>query len=322
MEAGTAMRRRGTLLGVLALGCAVLLGFVAASAQPATAEVRLPLTNSFPVGFVTGFLLGTQPPAGANDWSCKPTARHPRPVVLVHGTFENMNDNWGAAAPLLVDNGYCVFALNYGGSSPYAPGQATGPIADSAAQLATFIDRVLAATGASTVDIVGHSQGGMMPRYYIKHLGGARKISKLVALNPSNHGTTIAGITELGRRIGTLDPTNSLLGIPCRSCVEQEVGSPFITALNSGGETVPGISYTVITTKADEVVTPYTSAFLAPAANVTNLTVQDQCGLSNPDHLGTPYDPVALTDVLNALDPARPRPVPCRLSILPIAGLL
>jgi triacylglycerol esterase/lipase EstA (alpha/beta hydrolase family) len=316
------MKGRRALRGVLTLSCAVLLGFVATGARPATADVRLPLTNSFPVGFVTGFLLGTQPPAGANDWSCKPTARHPRPVVLAHGTFENMNDNWGAAAPLLADNGYCVFAFNYGGSSPSAPAQGTGPIVDGVARLATFIDRVLAATGASRVDIVGHSQGAMMPRYYIKNLGGARKIGKLVGLVPSNHGTTIDGITELGRRIGTLDPTNSVLGIPCQACVEQEVGSAFMTELNAGGETVPGITYTVITTKADEVVTPYTSAFLAPAPNVTNITVQDQCGLDNTDHLGIAYDPVALTDVLNALDPAHPRPIPCRLAILPITGLL
>ncbi|HKC19535.1 MAG TPA: hypothetical protein VKE27_07865 [Candidatus Dormibacteraeota bacterium] len=47
-------------------------------------------------------------PPGANDWSCKPTSAHPRPVILVHGTFADMSDSWQALSPLLYDSGYCV----------------------------------------------------------------------------------------------------------------------------------------------------------------------------------------------------------------------
>ncbi len=56
---------------------------------------------------------------------------------------------------------------------------------------------MLAATGAKKVDLVGHSQGGMMPRYYIKNLGGASKVDTLVGLAPSNHGTTLEGLFTL-----------------------------------------------------------------------------------------------------------------------------
>jgi triacylglycerol esterase/lipase EstA (alpha/beta hydrolase family) len=177
---------------------------------------------------------------------------------------------------------------------------------------------VLAATGAAKVDIVGHSQGGMMPRYYINFLGGAAKVDKLVALAPSNYGTTIDGLATLGQTLGLLGPINSLLSTVCRACVEQEVGSPFLAALNARHGR-PGVSYTVIESTGDEVVTPYSNAFLPPAANVTNITVQRQCKLDASDHLEISYDPVAMADMLNALDPAQLVRVPC-LVVLPVFG--
>jgi hypothetical protein len=44
--------------------------------------------------------------------------------------------------------------------------------------------------------------------------------------------------------------------------------------MNAGRDTVPGVRHTVIETEDDEVVTPYTSAFLSGPA-VTNVTPQD-----------------------------------------------
>jgi hypothetical protein len=177
---------------------------------------------------------------------------------------------------------------------------------------------VLAATGAAKVDIVGHSQGGMMPRYYINVLGGASKVDKLVALAPSNYGTTLGGLTALGRALGLLVPINALLATQCVACVQQEAGSPFITSLNAN-PTVPAVQYTVIETMDDEVVTPYTNAFLPAATNVTNITVNRQCLLDASDHLEIANDPIAMADTLNALDPAHPVRVPC-LPILPVTG--
>jgi triacylglycerol esterase/lipase EstA (alpha/beta hydrolase family) len=160
----------------------------------------------FSTAFAATVNLPTTPPPGANNFSCKPTAAHPYPVILAHGTVENMDDNWQAVSPILVNNGYCVFAFNYGGSSAGADFQGTGEIAASAQQLASFVATVLAATGVSKVDLVGHSQGGMMPRYYINFLGGAAHVNALVALAPSNYGTTLDGLTTLFTDLGAASP--------------------------------------------------------------------------------------------------------------------
>jgi triacylglycerol esterase/lipase EstA (alpha/beta hydrolase family) len=288
---------------------------LAITASPAAAA-QLPVVYNGVLGYAHAN--PTASPPGANNWSCKPSAARPVPVILVHGTFADMADSWQALSPLLYNNGYCVFALNYGSydGSGSVGVDATGDIAASAQQLSTFVDRVLAATGAKKVDLVGHSQGGMMPRYYIKNLGGASKVDTLVGLAPSNHGTTLEGLFTLA---GYFPGASALVGVDCPACEEQEAGSSFITALNQGGETVPSVKYTVIESDNDEVVTPYTSAFLASAPNVTNILLQNQCALDQGEHLSMPYDHIADADVLTALDPADPQHPACT-PVLPVSG--
>jgi hypothetical protein len=126
----------------------------------------------------------TPPSPGANDGSCRPTAAHPHPVVLVTER-RSMLDNWLTLSPALRAEGYCVLALNYGASGGEAAGiYATGPVAESARELAAFVDRVRAETGAPKVSLLGHSQGGMMPRQYIKFEGGLDEVDDLVGLAP------------------------------------------------------------------------------------------------------------------------------------------
>jgi triacylglycerol esterase/lipase EstA (alpha/beta hydrolase family) len=236
---------------------------------------------------------GVSPP-GANDWSCQPSAAHPHPVVLVHGTFADMTVSWNLISPALKRDGYCVFALDYGR-------RGTGAIEASAQELASFVDRVLAATGAAKVSLVGHSQGGMMPRYYIKFLGGTTEVDDLVGLSPSNHGTANPGAL-LAERV-----------LACVSCGQQRTGSAFLTNLNRGDETPGEVSYTVVQTRYDEVVIPYSSAFLAPGPNTTNVLLQTRCPLDLSDHLAIIYDPVALRWIENALG----RPGPADASFRP-----
>ncbi|MEV3858961.1 alpha/beta fold hydrolase [Streptomyces sp. NPDC050095] len=254
---------------------------------------------------------------GVNDWSCKPSAAHPRPVILVHGTFDS-GRVWRETAPDYTKAGYCVFALDYGktgGLLSLVVG-GIGRIADSAKQLRVFVDGVLAATGTDQVDIVGHSQGGMMPRQYMKFEGGATKVHTLVGISPSNHGTGkndfAATILEDNPELQSLldaftalVPIGAFVDIPCPACTDQTYGSPFLKKLNAGGDTLPGVHYTVIVTDKDKVVVPPKGQFLT-GENVDNILLQNVCPANKAQHSNSVSDPVATRLALNALDPEHP----------------
>ncbi len=309
------MRRAFGLSGVVAAAVFACSGLIGSSAGAA-----------LPVGtFVQGALAQiTDPgglPAGMNNWNCAPSAAHPYPVILLHGTLFNESLTWQALSPELVNDGYCVFGFNYG-AGPFTLGHtyAEADMGTSARQLAAFVFYVLTATHASQVDIVGHSQGGMMPRYYMKFLGGAPRVHMLVGLAPSNHGTTLDGADALVDALhGAGINVFTLAG--CLACTEQinGSGSDFMDLLNAGGDTVPGPRYVVIESKYDEVVTPYTSAFLAGPA-VDNILLQHQCPTDFVEHIGITYDPVALQDVVNALGPDSPSFKPVCSFVPPVLG--
>ncbi|MBS44066.1 MAG: lipase [Nocardioides sp.] len=256
------------------------------AAGPASADGDLPPLPNLPTAPE-----GDLP--GVNDWSCRPSAAHPVPVVLVHGTFGDRRHLLERLALAVRDEGYCVYALDYGN-------RGTQRIQRSARQLRQYVDRVLAATGARKVSLVGHSQGGMMPRYYIKNLGGRRVVDDLVGLAPSNHGTALTA--------GELNPFALLVGVPCPACTQQGTGSRFLRRLNAGDETPGRVSYTQVTTRYDEVVVPHRSGYLARGPRTTNLTLQRLCPFTLNEHLTIPLATPAIDIVLDALShrgPAR-----------------
>lgn len=281
---------------------ALLLAVAALAAPSVTAAAATPAAGEAAAASSSGW----------NDYSCKPSAAHPRPVVLVHGTFGNSVDNWIVLAPYLVARGYCVFSLDYGQLPGVPVFNGLGPIDRSAAQLGTFVDRVLAATGKPEADLVGHSQGGMMPNYYLKFLGGAAKVNALVGLAPDNHGTTLLGLTNLLPYFPGAEP---LLNAATPGLADQVAGSPFVTKLNSVPDTVAGVNYTVISTRYDEVVTPYRTQFLS-GPNVRNVLLQDLCAVDVSEHvaIGT-VDRIAFHEVANALDPAHATPTTCASAV-------
>lgn len=294
------------------------------SPRDSTVGIGLP-SNNFPDAFAKSMLAPDAAPVGANDWSCTPSERHPKPVVLVHGTWENAYTDWSGVSPALKDEGYCVFALNYGdaamaqkgGIGTIVPGvNGTAPIQESAKDLARYVDEVLAATGTQKVDIVAHSQGGVVARQYLKFEGGAdqddpskNEVDNLVTLGATNHGTQFLGIASLDRAIrdvSGIDLDPMLNYVAGQAPIQQVFGSPLLLALNEGGDTVPGIDYTVIATRYDQVTNPYWWTFLeaGPGATVHNITLQDGCEIDVSDHLSMTYSPRAIDWIKHALDPA------------------
>ncbi|HEY2060138.1 MAG TPA: alpha/beta fold hydrolase [Amycolatopsis sp.] len=273
------MRLR-TKAAVLAAAALVTAAFTAAPAQAAT--------------------------GGNNDPSCRPGAAHPHPVVFLHGLgatyYEDLNFMQAAVAA----KGYCTFSQTYGAYPAFPVVGGLRPIADSAAEIKTFIGQVLAETGASKVDIVGHSEGGLQSLYVTKTQGIADKIGTVVAIAPPAHGTTFAGLTKLAYLLGQGERDavgQALSTLGCPACDNLITGGSAITTLNNGPIAQPGVRYTIITSRADELVTPTDTAFVREPG-VDNQYVQDTCPFDPVGHIGEAYDLNVWNLVTNALDPA------------------
>ncbi|MEU8898963.1 alpha/beta fold hydrolase [Nocardia sp. NPDC048505] len=255
---------------------------------------------------------GAAAPPGANDWTCRPSARHPEPVLLVHGTWGNQN-TWNVLAPQLEAAGVCVYSLNYGhkrfsvrGSEPGVYG--TADIRASAKELGAFVDRVRASTGAARVDVVAHSQGGPLVRQFLRFEGGMRPgpaVRRLVTIAATHHGTTADGLDHLLPGGSAAGPSDAVIArILGTAAAQQLAGSEFLRRLNAGGDTEPGIAYTAIATRVDHVVTPPEATFLraGPGATVDNVWVQDVCPGDTFHHGLLPESPAVAYLVHRALD--------------------
>jgi len=119
----------------------------------------------------------------------------------------------------------------------------------TASEVKTKVEEILRRTGATRIDLITHSMGGLNTRYYIKNLGGTEKVEKWVSLGGPNHGTTIANLCGE------------------TSCVEMRIGSEFLTRLNEGDETPGTVSYATWWSSCDEFINPHESVLLSGATN-------------------------------------------------------
>ncbi|TCJ89738.1 esterase/lipase family protein [Nocardia alba] len=284
--------------------------------SPAVAEPEPAPSYSYLGGLAAQFLAPDTAPPGANDWHCRPDPAHPEPVVLLHG-LSNQTVTWNTLAPVLVSEGYCVFSTTYG-TGQLGPVGAVTPIEESAVQVGAFIDRVLAATGAARVDLVGHSMGGAIPFYYINHLGGASRIDDYVAMAAPFHGTTLSGIQSMFAQVLAAVPAlDEAITPQCGPC-QFTYGSPYLRKINPDPAVAPDVDFTTIVTRYDQIATPYETGMLA-GPNVRNILLQDLCAQDYTEHYELTADPVAIGVVVAALAGRDIAPASCR-PVLPFVG--
>lgn len=209
------------------------------------------------------------------------------PVVIVPGTLAGdplVEIDIQTMAGALRSEGYAVFIY-------WLPGNGLGDMAETAEGLSPFVEDVLGWTGADAVDIIAHSQGGLLARWYVRFLGGDAVVDDLVSLGTPHYGTKLANL-------GSLFGLWNCLGFG--ACTQAAVGSAFLAELNAGDDAPGDVHHTSFTTRLDLIVVPYTNALLQ-GDGTTNVVIQQQCPLRVVEHLGMPSDAAVQDGVFDAL---------------------
>jgi triacylglycerol esterase/lipase EstA (alpha/beta hydrolase family) len=266
---------------ITALVCSVL----AACGLAATAEAYAPVDHPGPP-------LDVPAAALKSALQCSPGIDHAAraPVLLVPGTGASAKDNFSwNYEPAFDARGIPWCALTF-------PADGNNDIQLNG-EYVVYAIRTMAARAGRRIAIIGHSQGGMVPRWALRWWPDTRSmVDDVIGFAGTNHGTTMAHAN-------------------CpRGCIpadaQQASDSQFIKALNSGQETFPGISYTEVFTHFDEEVQPNqegdsTSSLHGGGGSITNVSVQDICPSDTVEHLGIgTYDSAAYALASDALDHA------------------
>ncbi|WP_433522765.1 esterase/lipase family protein [Nocardia pseudovaccinii] len=244
-------------------------------------------------------------PPGVNRYDCAPTFPGAVPVVLLHGFAGDEYRAWGYLGPALANAGLCVYSFSYGGSNAMQGG-GNGPLADSAVEIKQKLTALTARLGVPKVDLIGHSEGGIMAQHIVKTdpeiAGGVRSVT---TISSPTHGT----LGELGATL--LGNLRDELPVP-PAVKDLLAGSVFLQELNSGPTTVPGIAYTTISSRFDPISSFGQNEAMIAEPGVDNYVLQNVCPASKAGHNGTVFSPTTATLVLNALDRSTVRPIPCQ----------
>ncbi|MFD9724510.1 esterase/lipase family protein [Streptomyces sp. NPDC059072] len=168
-----------------------------------------------------------------------------RPVVFVHG-YNADPGVWGSLREDLRADGYADSELF---SFGYDTHQSVNEVLS--ARLAAYVEDVRRQTGADKVDVVSHSFGSLVSRWYVKFGGGGATVDHWVSLAGPNHGTSTAWACALWDQ----------------ACRDMTPGSYVVKNLGGGDETPGAVKYATFWSNCDEVVNPDGSVPLSGAVN-------------------------------------------------------
>ena len=258
-----------------------MLPFSFLTPRPASRK-KLQLDADVPATLQGRFVLG----APANNPQKELSEEHPYPLVFIHGTTDN-SFRWQKATTYFAARDYSVWAFNYGKPEvgrPAIPGVfAVNDIDESAVEIAETIDYILDVTGASKVNLVGHSQGGLHIKKYIAEHGGHEKVHRAVGIAATYHGTTMTGMSSILQNLVDRNPEFADL-VAGKAAVQQLNRSELIRKLNELPDTHPNVTYTNIYTSKDLTATPNSTSQLESidGADVAEAEVGEVCGLLLP----------------------------------------
>jgi len=277
---------------------------------PALAAL-LPLARgldwSLPSDLVENPLYG----APDNDFDCQ--SDH-NPVIMLHGLSSQREVGLNIFSHHLKDLGYCVFSETYGAHKlvPWVGGLTD--MRESAADIASFIKEVKERTGTEKVDLVGHSEGGIMALYVpMTQEGISEVVDHNIALGPAVHGAQYFGFTDIFYIGG--DVTRELVSLAletlgCEACDQMATGgdiyNDFAAAERISQE---GNKPTIIMSTADTLVAPETSR--VEEDGVRNIIIQDTCPDDKVGHAGLGWSKNVWNLVENELNENHERQFEC-----------
>ncbi|HUP90971.1 MAG TPA: alpha/beta fold hydrolase [Solimonas sp.] len=281
---------------------AALIAGLLAACGAATSPADAPLICG-----TTGPALHVDPSAveAAIGYPARSGSEHD-PVLLLHGTGSTSFESWAATyVPALGAAGYEVYTLNL-------PGKAYADIQQSTEYLVYAVRRISALTGRN-LDLIGHSQGGLEPRWALRFWPDLRgRIDDLVTLAAPHHGTVVS---------------DAYCAAGCKAAHWQMApASDFLAALNREVETYPEVSTTSLYSLSDELVEPQFPVATSALAGASNIAVQDLCPGRPVDHVGMMRDGAVFALVMDALthdgpaDVARVDPLACADLLIPGIG--